>query len=157
MTEIIDMTDEPLPPRPRRRALTPVGAVCGGVLIAALGFLGGVQVQKSQGDSTSGAGARVAAFQRPAGQQSPQEQQSDATVGQVSSVDGKSFYVIDQSGTTLKVTTNKQSKVTRSAKSTPGAIHPGDTVIVQGRTAGSGTVVASTVVATAENAAPGGG
>jgi Domain of unknown function (DUF5666) len=157
MTEIIDMTDleldeAPLPPRPRRRAITPAGAICGAVLIAALGFLGGVQVQKSSGSSSSalpGAGG----FQRAGGAGGgQQQQQSDATVGQVSSVDGKSFYVIDQSGATVKVTTNQQSKVTRSAKAKPSAIHPGDTVIVQGRTANSGTVVASTVVATASNA-----
>ncbi len=35
------------------------------------------------------------------------------------------------------------------------AIHPGDTVIVQGETADSGTVVASTIRATASNAAGG--
>jgi hypothetical protein len=162
MTEIIDMTDldldeAPLPPRPRRRAITPVGAVCGAVLIAALGFLAGVQVEKSNGDSSSGFPG-AAGFQRAAGgtqgggSGGQQQQQSDATVGQVASVDGKTFYVLDQSGTTVKVTTNKQSKVTRSAKAKPNAIHPGDTVIVQGRTANSGTVVASTVVATASNA-----
>jgi hypothetical protein len=160
MTETIDMNEEPLPPRPRRRVVTPAGILCGGVLIAALGFLGGVQVEKNAGGGTS---PRAAGFQRT-GQQQPQAQ-SDATVGQVSSVDGKAFYVVDQSGATVKVTTTKQSKVTRSAKAKASAIHPGDTVVVEGRTSASGTVVAGSVVATASNAqqgfiggaAPGGG
>src|SRR5262249_34904675 len=159
--EIIDMTDldldeAPLPPRPRRRAITPAGAICGAVLIAALGFLAGVQVQKSSGDANTP--AFPTGFQRAgagggaggAGQQ--QQGQSAPPVGTVRSVKGKSFYVVDQSGATVKVTTNDESKVTRSAKATASATHPGDTVIVQGRTADSGTVVASTVVATASNA-----
>src|SRR3954454_18241753 len=42
--------------------------------------------------------------------------------------------------------------VTRTAKAKASEIHPGDTVIVQGETASSGTVVASTIRATASNA-----
>ena len=80
-----------------------------------------------------------------------------ATVGQVSSVDGKTLYVDDASGNTVRVRLAKGGSVTRTAKADPTAIHPGDTVIVQGETASSGTVVASTIRATASNAAGGGG
>ncbi|HEY6889230.1 MAG TPA: hypothetical protein VI300_15660, partial [Solirubrobacter sp.] len=76
--------------------------------------------------------------------------------GQVSSVDGKTLYVDDASGNTVRVRLAKGGSVTRTAKADPTAIHPGDTVIVQGETASSGTVVASTIRATASNAAGGG-
>jgi hypothetical protein len=49
--------DEPeLPPRPRRRLMTPLTASLLGVLLAALGFIGGVLVQKGQEGSTGAAG-----------------------------------------------------------------------------------------------------
>jgi hypothetical protein len=146
--------DEPLPPRPRRRTFTPIGGVAGAVLIAALGFLGGVQVEKSRGGTSSGA---APSFARGGfgGQQGGGQQQADATIGEVASVDDKSFYVTDQTGNKVKVKTNKQSKVTRSAVAGADEIHPGDTVVVTGETAASGTVVASSVVATASNATGG--
>ena len=38
---------EELPRRPRRKLVTPLTATLAAVVIAALGFIGGVQVQKS--------------------------------------------------------------------------------------------------------------
>jgi hypothetical protein len=149
-TDTIDLEAE-LPRRERRRLVTPVGIVAGVVAIAALGFFGGVQVQKSRGSSTPTAargfpGARTGAT-AGAGQQ-----QTGATVGQVSSVDGKTLYVDDSTGNTLRIRLGKGGKVTRTAVSGVSAIHPGDTVIVQGETASSGTVVASSIRATASDA-----
>src|ERR1700712_855724 len=54
---------EPLPPRPRRKLVTPVGGVAGAVLIAACGFIGGVQVEKGRNTSSS-AGNNAAGFAR---------------------------------------------------------------------------------------------
>jgi hypothetical protein len=148
-TDTIDLEAE-LPRRERRRLVTPVGLVAGVVAIAALGFFGGVQVQKSRGSSTPTAarsgfpGARTGA--------ATGQQQTDATVGQVSSVDGRTLYVADSSGTTVRIRLAKGGKVTRTAVSGVSAIHPGDTVIVQGEKAASGTVVASSIRATAKNA-----
>jgi hypothetical protein len=158
-----DFDQEPLPPRPRRRMMTPLGWVAGAVLIAAVGFVGGVKVEKSRADSSSGSGGNpAAAFARfgtgtPGGTTggAPGAGGAGATIGSVSSVDGSSFYVAGQSGNKVRVKTDKNSKVTRSAVAHAGDIHPGDTVIVQGHTASSGTVVASTVVATASNATSG--
>jgi hypothetical protein len=145
------MTDDaPLPPRPRRRAVTPVGAAAGAVLIGALGFLGGVELQKSRASTAAPSFPRLGGFQ-PGGGQQPQAQ-ADATIGEVASVDGAAFYVTDQTGNTVKVKTSKRSTVTRSALAEADEIHPGDTVIVTGETAASGTVVASSVIATASNA-----
>jgi hypothetical protein len=143
--------DEPLPPRARRKTVTPAGTALGAVL-------GGVQVQKSRGDTATTTGNFGGFGQRgtgTGGQQPGAQQQTDATIGQVATVHGKTFYVSDQSGNKVKVKTNQQSKVTRSAVAGADEIHPGDTVIVQGAKADSGTVTASSVVATASNASSG--
>jgi hypothetical protein len=191
-TELMDLEEE-LPRRERRRLVTPVGIGAVAVVIAAAGFFGGVQVQKSRGDTGTGAGAAAGRFagaragglgaggagaaggaqggagggaQGGAGGGAQggapgarggggQGGAGGATVGDVSSVDGKTLYVDDASGNTLRVRLAKGGKVTRTATSTASAIHPGDTVIVQGETASSGTVVASTIRATAANAAGG--
>jgi hypothetical protein len=147
------MTDEellsqPLPTRPRRRALTRAGAVSGAVAVGALGFLGGVQAQKAQGGTAAGPPRLGAGF--PGG--ALPEQGGDAMTGEVSSVDGSTFYVEDASGNTVRVRAGAKAKVTRTAVVDADEVHPGDTVVVTGRTASSGTVVATSVVATASNA-----
>jgi hypothetical protein len=187
-TELMDLEEE-LPRRERRRLITPVGVGAVAVAVAAAGFFGGVQVQKSRGDTGGGAGATAggtarfagarqgglgtgggaaagtagggaapggasaAGTQAGAGAGAGQAQGGGATVGSVSSVDGKTLYVDDSSGNTVRVRVAKGGTVTRTAKSDAAAIHPGDTVIVQGETASSGTVVASTIRATASDAA----
>ncbi|MDA0171685.1 hypothetical protein OJ998_21475 [Solirubrobacter taibaiensis] len=146
-----DLLSTPLPTRPRGRVLTGAGALFGAVAIGALGFLGGVHVQKASGDAAtparmfSGGGAGF-------GGGAQQEQQAGGTTGEVSSVDGSTFYVEDASGNTVRVRAGSKAKVSRNAVADAGEIHPGDTVVVTGRTADSGTVVAASVVATASNA-----
>jgi hypothetical protein len=144
-----------LPRRPRRRPVTPVTVALAAVLIGALGFIGGVQVQKRSAPTTAAAALRGSARQgtgqggfAPGGG----GQAAGATVGQVANVKGSTIYLTDADGNTIRVRTNSNSKVTRTAVSTPGAVHPGDTVIVQGTTSKSGTVTASQIVATARNA-----
>jgi hypothetical protein len=148
-----------IPLRPRRRAVTPVRVVLLGVLLVAVGFIGGVEVQKRQGGTSSGAspagfaqrfGGGGAAAGRNTGA-SP----GGATAGQVASVDGKTLYVTESGGTTVKVRTTSSTKVTRTAVSHVRAVHPGDTVVVQGSTSSSGTVKAARVTATASNASSG--
>jgi hypothetical protein len=169
MTELRAL-DEALPRRERRRLVTPAGVVAAAVAIAAAGFFGGVQVQKSRSDSGGGAGG-FAGAQGAAGRGQGGTGQAGATpgagganpgagggafagatVGEVASVAGSTLYVDDSSGTTIKVKLAKGGSVTRTAKAKATAIHPGDTVIVQGETASSGTVVASSIRATASNA-----
>ena len=164
-TDTIDLEEE-LPRRERRRLVTPVGIAAAVVVIAALGFLGGVQVQKSRGGTNTptgrfagaggfpGAGARTGApgAAAGAGGGGGAAQQTNATVGEVSSVDGKTIHVDDATGNTVKVKLAKGGKVTRTAVTGASSIHPGDTVIVQGEAASSGTVVASSIRATASNA-----
>jgi hypothetical protein len=154
---------EPLPGRPRRRFATPLGAALAGLLIAALGFLGGVEAQKHRGGSTTSSGAtglrsggfaaRAAAFAGRGGAAGG----SAPTTGTVASKRGRILYVKETSGTVVRVTPAKGAQATRTASAGISAIHPGDTVIVQGATAKSGAVTATRVTATAKGAAAAGG
>jgi hypothetical protein len=148
------MTDE-LPPRPRRKLATPLTATLAAVLIAALGFIGGVQVQKSSADSGTEA-PRAAGFTRGgAGGFTPGGASSNATVGTVANVNGRTLYVTDSSGATIRVKTTGSSKIARTAVAKAGEVHPGDTVVVQGTKSSRGTVTATSVTATAKNATGG--
>jgi hypothetical protein len=144
--------EQELPERPRRKLVTPVRAALAAGLIAAAGFIGGVEVQKAQGGSSS-SGARAgfpgggASGAPPAGFGG--QQQSNATVGSVKSKDGKTLYVTDSNGNTIKVETTSNSKITRSATASSGAIHPGDSVVIQGSKSSSGVVTATQITATA--------
>lgn len=146
-----------LPPRPRRRLVTPWSAGLATVILVALGFIGGVLVQKGHQDSgasrlaaaaTVGAGSGPGRRQRQAGQ-AQGDGASSPIAGEVDSVDGTTIYVTGADGTTVKVLTKSSSKVTRNAKSRVHSIHPGDTVVVTGSTASSGTVTATRINATA--------
>lgn len=165
--------EEALPKRPRRRFVTPISAALAGALVGALGFIGGVEVQKGQDDGSSstaggaqaafaaagGGGAGRGGFSRGGG--SPQASggpggaQSNATVGSVSNKKGSTLYVKDSDGNTIRVKTTSHSKINRTASTSAGAIHPGDTVIVQGSKSSSGTITATQIQATSSTAASG--
>jgi hypothetical protein len=161
--------DEPLPKRPRRRLVTPISAALAGALVGALGFIGGVEVQKGQGDgaTSNGTGAALASagagagsragFARGggAGPQGAGGAQANATVGSVANKKGSTLYVKDSDGNTVRVKTTSHSKINRTASTTAGAIHPGDTVIVQGSKSSSGTITATQIQATSSSAASG--
>jgi hypothetical protein len=146
--------------------------------VGALGFYGGVEVQKHRGGSAAatnaaaqaggagpagagGGGARAQGGATGAGGGQGGGAQGggrpNATIGSVTSKKGDNLYVRDTDGTTVKVRTTRNSRVNRTASTTAAAIHPGDTVIVQGATAKSGTVTASRITATAASALSGGG
>jgi hypothetical protein len=153
-----------LPPRPRRRFVTPVSAALTAVLIAAVGFIGGVEVQKGQADNAgaagsgraavaaSGAGAAAGARGGVAGRGGAQ---GNATVGSVANKHGSTLYVKDSDGNTVRVKTTSHSKINRTATASAGAIHPGDTVIVQGTKSANGTITATQINATSSSAAGG--
>jgi hypothetical protein len=164
-----------LPKRPRRRLVTPVSATLAGALVAALGFIGGVEVQKAQDDgatgtaggaqaglAAAGGGGRGAASGggsaqgagRP-GAGGPGGGRSNATVGSVANKKGSTLYVKDSDGNTIRVKTTSHSKINRTATTSAGAIHPGDTVIVQGTKSKSGTITATQINATSSSATTG--
>jgi hypothetical protein len=68
---------------------------------------------------------------------------------------GSTLYVKDSDGTTIRVTTTSHSKINRTATAGAGAIHPGDTVVVQGTKSSSGTITATQINATSSAAASG--
>ena len=145
-----------IPLRPRARTFTPLRVALACVLLLAVGFIGGVEVQKRSGSGSGSGGAAASRFagRFPGGGAAPAN--GNATVGQVANVHGRTLYVTGSDGTTKKVRANANTKVTRSAVSHVRSIHPGDTVIVQGARASHGTVRASRVTATASDAAGGG-
>ena len=83
--------------------------------------------------------------------------QEQPTVGSVANKKGGTLYVESSDGTTIRVKTNAQSKVTRNAASSPRGIYPGDTVVVQGTKNEDGSVVATRITATSASAAASGG
>jgi hypothetical protein len=161
-----DDDGEALPKRPRRKLLTPAVGALLAVLVGALGFIAGVEVQKGQDDNASAAtpggraNARTAGGGTNGGGFARQGAggfggQSNATVGSVVDKNGSTLYVKDSDGTTIRVKTTSQSKVNRTASMSAGAIHPGDTVIVQGTKASNGTVTATQINATSSSATAG--
>jgi hypothetical protein len=139
---------EELPPPRRLRLLTPLTGSLAGLLLAALGFVGGVLVEKGKTTSQAAAPSGVAAFTRAGA--------GNATVGQVSMVHGRTLYVTDSQGNTIKVTVPAGESVTRAANSSVRAIHSGDTVVVQGSKGTNGVITASSVRASAASSGGGG-
>ncbi|HTA14168.1 MAG TPA: hypothetical protein VK781_04855 [Solirubrobacteraceae bacterium] len=158
-----------LPPRPRRRLLTPVPLALGGVLLIACGFVGGVLVEKGQSapgvSSTAGAaslasrfaalrGGASAAAGGPAstsaraafgGSQGSAAGFSRPTAGTVAYLAGSTLYVTNSEGNTVKVTSSPATSVTKTVGSSVKAIHPGETVTVVGPSGAGGAVIAESI------------
>jgi hypothetical protein len=162
-----------LPPRPRRRLLSPLPVALLCVLLTACGFIGGVLVQKGQGTtngSTSGTGgfaSRLAALRGGGGTGSSGGSGgaatgsraagvaalfggggptgASATVGQVSFVQGGTLYVTNAEGNTVKVHAPAGTTVTKTVSSSTKAIHPGETVVVTGAAGSDGAVTAEAI------------
>ena len=81
--------------------------------------------------------------------------QSAPTVGSVANKKGSTLYVKDSDGNLVKVKTTSHWKINRTASTSAGAIHAGDTVVVQGTTSKDGTVTATQINATASGATGG--
>jgi hypothetical protein len=166
--EWLDELDEPdeLPPRPRRRLLTPIPLALLGVLLIAGGFIGGVSVQKGQeisSGSSGGAGASLAsrfAALRGGGASSTGKAAAGGaaggfpgaggggarpTTGTVAYLAGNTLYVTNSEGNTVKVNTSPSTSVTKTVTTKVKSIHPGETVSVTGATSSSGAVTAESV------------
>ncbi|MEZ0064209.1 hypothetical protein ABIA32_000187 [Streptacidiphilus sp. MAP12-20] len=132
---------------PPRRKLPWLTLVLAGAVVAGLGFIGGVLVEKGQTPATSSgstgraftAGAR-GGFGGTAGAGG-----AGATVGTVKLVDGSTIYVTDTSGNVVKVTTGGSTKVGISKSGKVSDLKPGSTVTIRGTTTSSGDVAATTV------------
>jgi hypothetical protein len=148
-----DFDDAPITPRARMPRLTKLLAV---FLVAAVAFAGGIFAQRHWGKSSSasGAGSARGGFALPGSSSTASGNRSGAgqsgsrfgglTVGQVAYVKGRTLYVTDSSGNTVKVKVPKGTRVTKSVTSSVAGIRPGDNVVVNG-TQKSGTVTATSV------------
>jgi hypothetical protein len=141
--------------RPSR--LTPLTGGLLALAIAAAGFVGGVLIEKGQTGSSAGGALPAGLSSSGGGPPGLAAAQSGGgtTFGTVANVTGRTLYVTDAQGNTIKVLTTKGSTVTRSASSKVGDIHPGDSVVIQGQQRRSGTVKAQSIRASA--AGSGGG
>jgi hypothetical protein len=155
-----DTEVEELPRRPRRRLLRPITGALAAVVLVAVGFLAGVEVQKSEGTGTASAQGGFPRFPGGGGAGrpgAPQASESEGVQGKVASLRGSTLYVTDASGNTVRVKTGGKSEVVRTASSRPRAIHPGDTVVVQGRKNDDGSYTADQLIATADGVSVFGG
>jgi hypothetical protein len=156
--------EDELPPRPRNRFLRPLPMALLAILIAAVGFLGGVEVQKGSGAGggaagPGGAGGLPAFLAAKGGEGSGSEAGSGqlpafgaaaggpTVSGTVTSVEGNTIYVKDSEGNTVAVKAEDGSTISRDSNVGVKKIHPGDSVVVQGSKSGS-TVKASSISAT---------
>jgi len=67
------------------------------------------------------------------------------TVGSVSSIDGKTIYVRETGGNTVKVELSSATKITKSEPVSRKKLYPGDQVVVAGSASKNGTVSATSV------------
>jgi uncharacterized membrane protein YgcG len=151
--------DDELPPRPRRRWLTPLTGTLLGILLLACGFVAGALVEKGQGSSSPAAAAggfRRAGAAAAAFGQSPRGAGGNATIGRVSSLQGRTLYVTTTDGNTVQVNVPAGEQLSRTTAAGVRDIHPGDTVVIQGSAANDGTITASAVRATSADAPTGG-
>lgn len=141
-----------LAPRRRRRALSPLTLGLLAVLLSTGGFIIGVLVEKGQqssgGDGSFARGSSPLAALRTASRRGPGGPvlgAGGATVGQVSYLSGRTLYVLDAEGNTLRVNTSSASQVTKTVSTRVDSIRPGETVIVTGPANKAGAIDAQTI------------
>lgn len=165
-----DELDGGLPGRPRRRWLTPWSALLLALVTAAIGFYVGIRIEKGQvaGSSTGGAAGLASRFARLTGASGTSGATGGArsggarggggfpgfagagafgggTAGSVASVNGKTVYVTETSGNTVKVKLSSATKLTKSETVGRSKINPGDRVLISGVTGSGGTISATSV------------
>ena len=138
----------PHQPRARRSFHWPtLGLVL--ALVATLGFLAGVQVQKRHTPAATAVGAFGAgsgnAANRTGTGQAAGAGGGGATVGQVKVLDGSTMYVLDRDGNTVHVSTSASSRFSKTVDGSVQDVRPGDNVVVQGTRGPDGSVEATSV------------
>ena len=125
------------------------------IMLLAVGFWGGITLEKSNGSSTTSGFPSRSAFSALAGARGAGAARSlfgsssNSTTGTVTDIIGQALYVTDASGGLVKVMVGSSTKVSRDAKSSLSDLKPGDSVVVSGVTTSKGQMTASSVSATA--------
>jgi hypothetical protein len=148
--------------RRRRKRLPLVTAALALAVAVGAGIVGGIEIQKHWGSSSSGSSAGGASSFASLRSQFASRFGSggrggfggfggagaaggSATVGTVTLIKGSTLYVTDASGNTVMVKTSPGSRVTKTVSGTIQTVHPGDTVTVVGQASSNGTVTASSI------------
>jgi Domain of unknown function (DUF5666) len=131
------------------------------LVVAAAGIWGGAYMQRHHSSSTA-ASSLFGSFRRGAsggtggtggtggfGGAAAAAAASNLAAGTVTDIIGNKLYVTNSSGNLVEVTIGSSTTINRNAKSSLAALKPGDTVTVQGTKSANGSLVASTVSATA--------
>ncbi|MBV9820550.1 MAG: hypothetical protein JOZ07_19655 [Solirubrobacterales bacterium] len=157
--------DGRMPHRRKRQLLTPPSALVGALLACAIGFYGGVRLEKSQvststttlAASGSSAATGTARGQGTAGRAGGSGAggfagaggygggSANRTLGTVQSVKGGTLTVTETSGNTVQVDLISATKVSKTQSAKRSAVHPGDTVVIAGAPNAKGTIVAQTL------------
>ena len=142
----------------RKPWLTRSTIILGALVIAMAGFVGGVQVQKSQtpAPAAAGTGARGTGTGRqfPGGlntQNLPRGTQTaaaSATTGKIKLVDGTTIYIETATGDVITVKTSGTTTVQSASTVKLSDLKAGVTVTIQGPAGSDGIVTATSVTAT---------
>jgi hypothetical protein len=81
---------------------------------------------------------------------------ANGSFGTISSVNGKTIYLTDPTGNTVKVTLSSSTKLTKNLGVSTSSLHPGDSVAIQGVKNSNGTLVATSVSDSGTRATGGG-
>jgi hypothetical protein len=159
---------ETLPVRPKRPFLTKWSAALMALVLGAVGFFVGVRVEKDKIPSASGAASALAGAVSGTGKGATSRTgaagsfasrlaagaggaggfggaAANDTVGSVASVNGKTIYVTETSGDTVKVKLSGQTAITKSESVSSKKVFPGDEVVIAGAKGSGGTVTATSL------------
>jgi hypothetical protein len=153
---------ESLPLRPKRPFLTKWSAGLMAIVLGAVGFFVGVRVEKGEIPSSSGtsgafAGASSATGAGATGRTGAAGSfasrfaggfggaSGNNTTGSVASVSGKTIYVTESSGNTVKVKLTGKTTITKSESVSSAKVYPGDQVVIAGSKGSGGTITATTL------------
>jgi hypothetical protein len=145
-----------LPLRRRRLHAPSARTVLVSLILASVGFGGGVLEARHKGVTTSPAstgGAFTAAAAARTGAAAGQGGAGSMTFGTVKLVDGDTIYLTTTDGSVVKVTTSNSTKVQVSTTSASTALTAGATVVVQGTADASGNVTATSISQSATSSA----
>jgi hypothetical protein len=170
-----------LPARKRRRFNGPVTAGLVALLVGAIGFYVGIRVEKGQMPSSTtggGTGSRLAAALAGRGATGGAGGGAaagggggfarafaggggagggNASIGTISSVNGKTLFLTDVTGNTVKVTLSGATTITKSVGVSAKSVRPGDAVVITGLKGSNGTIAAASITDSGNRGGGGGG
>jgi hypothetical protein len=149
------------PGRPRRQLFNRRSASLLALVVGVIGFYAGVRVEKGQLSSSSSTGSSLpslagsgASSRGATGTSSGSRSSLPAlgafggggtSIGTVSNINGKTIYISDSSGNTVKVQLSSATKITKSLTVGKKAVRPGDSVVIRGAKSSNGTLSATSI------------